>query len=188
MWNEAKKYFCVRRFFYLSLTHAPIFHRSMQMLWMQQNIWCIILATFKMIAMSSARSASILSVVKPKQPSGSGRTNPASCEFRPYVLSRPKPTPLNPPLILLMSRRHRCPHIKRESPSGSDLLIDKCGKNAEDMCENGLWGGKDYACFISVRVQRERTAQERWRRGTRPASRSAGCSKRRRSYWPQLGG
>ena len=51
----------------LSLTHAPIFHRSMWMLWMQRNIWFIAAATFKMITMSSARSACVLSAVKPKQ-------------------------------------------------------------------------------------------------------------------------
>ena len=50
MLNEAKNYaffsgnavvrdaFLLRHFFYLSLTHAPIFHRSMLwILWMQQN-------------------------------------------------------------------------------------------------------------------------------------------------------
>ena len=81
MWNKAKKAkntlfsssnavgcdaFLLRCFFFLSLTHAPIFRRAMlQMSWMQWNIWCIAAATFKMIGMSSARSASVLSVVKP---------------------------------------------------------------------------------------------------------------------------
>ena len=58
--------FLVHCFFYLSGTHAPIFHRSMRMLWMQRNI-CIAAATFNMIAMSSARFACALSAVKPKQ-------------------------------------------------------------------------------------------------------------------------
>ena len=40
-----------------------------------------------MILISSARSASMLSAVKPKQTSDSGRTYAASCELRPYVIS-----------------------------------------------------------------------------------------------------
>ena len=89
--------FLLHRFFNLSLTHAPIFHRSMRMLWMQLNISCFAAATFKMIAMSSARSASVLSAVKPKQTTVSAAalipphanfdhaSNPALC----------KPTPLD---------------------------------------------------------------------------------------------
>ena len=38
--------FLLRRFFYLSLTHAPIYRRLMRMLWMQRNIGCIAAATF----------------------------------------------------------------------------------------------------------------------------------------------
>ena len=61
------------------------------MLWMQQNIWCIVAATFKMTAMRSACSATVLSVVKPKQTrvTGSGCTYPASCEPKPYVIYCP---------------------------------------------------------------------------------------------------
>ena len=65
--NAVREAFLLRRFFFLSLTHAPIFHRSMQMLWMQRNILCNAAATFKMIVMSLARSPSVLSAVKPKQ-------------------------------------------------------------------------------------------------------------------------
>ena len=80
--------FLLRRFFYLSLTHAPIFHRSMlRILWMQRNIRCIIVSTFKMIAISSAHSASMLSVVKPKQTTVSAAAL-ISCELRPYAISR----------------------------------------------------------------------------------------------------
>ena len=83
----------LRCFFYLCLTHAPIFHRSM---WMQRNtIWCIGAATFKMIAMSSFRSTSVLSVVKPKPP---GLT--AAALIPP--LASPVRRALNPFLILLM--------------------------------------------------------------------------------------
>ena len=61
------------------------------------NIWCIVAVTFKMMAMSSARSASVLSAVKPKQTTVSAAalippranfdhaSNPALC----------KPTPLD---------------------------------------------------------------------------------------------
>ena len=78
MWNWAKEYalspvmqsFATPFFFVISsicLTYAPIFNRSMQMLWMQQNILCIAAATFKMIPMSSARSASTLSALRSNQ-------------------------------------------------------------------------------------------------------------------------
>ena len=88
----------------------------LRILWMLRNIWCIILATFKMIAMSSARSASILSVVKPKPTTAIAvvlilplanldpMSYPAPC----------KPRPLNPPLILLLSKEHQCLHIKHQ--------------------------------------------------------------------------
>ena len=51
----------------LSVTHGQIFNRSMRILWMQRNTCIAAAATFKMIAMSSARSACSLSAVKAQQ-------------------------------------------------------------------------------------------------------------------------
>ena len=134
-WSEAKlslssssnavvcKTFLVRCFFYLSLNHAPVFHRSMRILWMQRNIWCITAATFKMITMSSACSASALSAVKAKQ---TRVTAADSCE--PRTLRHIKPAPLNQPEILLITEPHRCPHIGHQvwisvnEPSRSILI------------------------------------------------------------------
>ena len=119
--------FFVRHFFYLSLSHAPIFYRLMRMLWMQRNK-CIDAATFKMIPKSSAHFACVLSAVKPKQ------NNPASCKPTSYPAPS-MPAPLNHPEILLMTERHRCPHIghKCEWPSQSNLLLVKCVEKTEDM-------------------------------------------------------
>ena len=100
--------FLLRRFFYLSLTHAPIFHRSMRVLWMQRNIRCIAAATFKMIAMSFARSASNQNKPEWQRPSLSHLLWASILRHIPPLAS---PPPLNPLLILLMSERHQCLHI-----------------------------------------------------------------------------
>ena len=61
-----------------------------------QNIWCIVAATFKMMAMSCACSASVLSVVRPKQ---TRVTAAALSQLRAYIICRPlqdhPPTGLN---------------------------------------------------------------------------------------------
>ena len=111
MWNEAKKRrSLLRSFLYLSLTHAPIIHRSiLRMLWMQRNIWCIVAATFKMMAMSSARSAGV-SAVKPKQTTVSADLSSLLQTTLRHIPTLASPHPL-PPVELLMSERHRCPHL-----------------------------------------------------------------------------
>ena len=101
---------------FLSQTHAPVYHRSMpRMSWMQRNIWCIVAATFKMIAMSSARSASTLSVVKPKHTRVTEATViPPLANLDPTSYPVPCNLPLNPLFILLMSEQHWCRHIKQQ--------------------------------------------------------------------------
>ena len=88
----------------------------MQMLWTQRNIWCIATATFKMIAMTSAHSVSLLSAVKPKQTRAAVVLIPPLVNLDPMSYPVPcKPTPLNPPLILLLSEQHRCLHIGHQA-------------------------------------------------------------------------
>ena len=92
--------FLLRCFFYLSLTHAQIFQRSMlRILWLQRNIWCIIVATFKLIAMSSARSASVLSMVKSKHSTApTAKLIPPLANLDHTSYPAPcKPTPPTPP-------------------------------------------------------------------------------------------
>ena len=72
------------------------------MLWMQQNIWCIASATFKMIAMTSTSSSSVLSAVRPKQ---------ARLTVAVLIPPLANPPPLNQPEILLLPEWHRWPHI-----------------------------------------------------------------------------
>ena len=61
-------------------------------------------ATFKM---SSTRSASMLSVVKPKQTGTTAALIPPLAKLDPMSYPVPcKPNPLNPLFILLMSERH----------------------------------------------------------------------------------
>jgi hypothetical protein len=117
-------------FLLLSLTHAPIIGRSMlRILWMQRNTWLIILVTLKMIAMSSARSASILSMVKSKETTGTAAT------LIPPLASPPP----KPPLILLMSKQHRCLHIKHQV--GITLRVQSPTIEAK-MCEKRPISGK----------------------------------------------
>ena len=80
---------------------------------MQQNIRCIAAATFKMMAIGSARSASVPSEVKPKLTSDSGTTYPASCELSPYVISRPlQAHPAKLPIdSTVVGTDLGCPHI-----------------------------------------------------------------------------
>ena len=102
---------------YLSLPHAPVFHRLMQMLWMHRNRWCIAAATVRWwwwvlpglppCCLRSNRNTPVFWFDRGdrgdrgRPPDLDPMTYPAPC----------KPAPLNPPLILLMSERHRCPHI-----------------------------------------------------------------------------
>ena len=137
--NTENKLHLSKCFFYLSLTHAPIFHWLMlRVLWMQQIMWRINLATFQMIVMSSARSASILSMVKSKQtPVTAATLIPPLTNLDPTSYSTPcKPTPLNPLLILWMCKLHRCRHIKHEvwitlrAKSPAIQMRQKCVKTA----------------------------------------------------------
>ena len=122
--------FLVLCFFFLSLTHAPIFHRSMRM---QRNIWCIAAATFKMIAMSSARSTSVLSVVKTNRtnkPRPDLRHIPPLESFAPPKLAGDSTDYWVTPISVRISVSVIL-GIKCEWPS--NLLIYKCGDKTEDM-------------------------------------------------------
>ena len=140
--------FLLRRFFYLSLTHDAIFHQSMlQILWMQRNIWCIILATFKMIAMRSARFASVLSMFKSTNYSDSSHTSPASCELSPYVISRPLQAKL--PKLPVNSTDVQTTSMSAYTSSVSNPQSSiSWYTNVATFFENGLQVENHYACFI----------------------------------------